>query len=174
VKLRHLSSRFFRALWPGPPSRVNRAWVETVLTPAELDLWRRMPNHDQRHSIAVARRVERTLAGTDHAGERCWLAAALLHDVGKLDAGLSVPGRVMATGVVAVQGRETVAARAGEPGLSGRIARYSQHPARGAVLIEQIGGSPEAARWAAAHHDSAPPAGIPVPVVAALRAADDD
>jgi hypothetical protein len=133
-----------------------------------------MPNHDQRHSIAVARRVERTLAGTDHAGEPCWLAAALLHDVGKLDARLSVPGRVVATAVVAVRGREAVAARASESGLPGRIGRYSQHPARSAVLIERAGGRPEAAVWAAAHHESGPPAGIPAPVVVALRAADDD
>jgi hypothetical protein len=174
VKLRHLTSRFVRALWPGPARADDREWVATMLTPDELELWRRMPNHDQRHSAGVARRVDAALAGTRWAGDRRWLEAALLHDVGKVDAGLSVPGRVAATVVIVARGREEVASAADAPGYRGRIARYSQHPARGAALIDRAGGSPEAARWAATHHDSAPPPGIPDEVVAALWAADDD
>jgi hypothetical protein len=133
-----------------------------------------MPNHDQRHSIAVARHVQDALAGTEYAGDRRWLAAALLHDVGKLDAGLSVPGRVLATAVIAVRGRDAPAADMACGGLRGRVARYAQHPARGAELIGAAGGPVEAAAWAASHHQSGGPASIPTPVAAALRAADDD
>lgn len=174
MTLGHLGSRFVRALWPAPPRRVDRDWVAGVLKPAELSIWNRMPNHDQRHSIGVARRVEDRLAGTEYAGDRRWLAAALLHDVGKVDAGLSVPGRVLATGVVAVRGRDATAADAARGGLRGRVARYSEHPARGAVLIDAAGGRAEAAAWAASHHESRRPESIPIPVAIALRTADDD
>jgi hypothetical protein len=163
-----------RALWPGRPRRIDRDWVADVLTPGELSLWNRMPNHDQRHSIAVARRVDDRLAGTEYAGDRRWLAAALLHDVGKVDAGLSVPGRVLATAVIAVRGRDAAAADAGRAGLRGRVARYSEHPTRGAVLIDAAGGSVEAAAWAASHHQSRRPASIPTRVAIVLRTADDD
>ena len=33
MKLRHLSGRFTRALWPAPPRAGDLAWVESVLTP---------------------------------------------------------------------------------------------------------------------------------------------
>jgi hypothetical protein len=174
VKLRHLSSRFVRALWPGSVRPADREWVATILTPDEFELWQRMPNHDQRHSAGVARRVAAILEGTSAAGDRRWLEAALLHDVGKVDAGLSVPGRVVATVVIATKGRDQTGAAAGEPGFRGRVARYSQHPARGAALIAAAGGSPEAARWAATHHGADAPSEIPAAVAAALQAADDD
>ena len=174
MKPRHLTSRFVRSLWPGPVRPADRDWAASILTPAEFELWRRMPNHDQRHSAAVARRVDAALAGTADADDPRWLEAALLHDVGKVDAELSVPGRVVATLVIAARGRTRVAEAAGSPGYRGRIARYSQHPDRGAALIEAAGGSPEAARWAATHHHADGPPGIPDAVVAALRNADDD
>ena len=174
MKLWHLSFRFVRALWPGPVKPADREWVATILTPDEFALWQRMPNHDQRHSVGVARRVAGLLEGTSAAGDHRWLEAALLHDVGKVDAGLSVPGRVVATVVIATRGSEKAGAAAGEPGFRGRVARYSQHPARGAALSEAAGGSPEAAHWAATHHGAAAPSEIPAAVVAALQSADDE
>ena len=83
----HLGRRFVRALWPGGPRERDVAWVAGILEPAELGLWRSLPNHDRRYTIRVAKLVEARLAGTEYAGEPRWLAAALLHDVGKLDAG---------------------------------------------------------------------------------------
>ena len=69
MKVGHLTRRFLGALRPGPPSRAQQAWVAEVLSPAELGLWNRMPNHDRRHSAAVARRVEASLDGTAAAGD---------------------------------------------------------------------------------------------------------
>jgi len=166
VKLLHLARRFVRALWPGPPRAAEVAWAESVLTPAELSLWRQLPNHDRRYSIRVARLVQQSLAGTEYDEPR-WQAVALLHDVGKLDAGLGVAGRVLATvtGLVRPRTRES----------SGRFGRYLRHDEIGAGMIRAAEGREEAAVWAAVHHhrDRWANSGVPRSVAAALAAADD-
>ena len=87
---RHLVRRFVGALWPGPPRADDEAWAAEVLAPEELLLFRRLPNHDRRHAArSVARRDRGRSARTREALDR----RAMLHDVGKYDAGLSVPGR---------------------------------------------------------------------------------
>ena len=139
MKVRHLSGRFVRALWPGPPAAVDLDWVESVLTPPGFVQFRRQPRHDQRHAIAVARDVQARLAGTEYAGDPRWLAAALLHDLGKLDSQLGVYGRVVATvsgddrrtrprrGVVDLAGLHP----AGRPLPAPRRAGGRPHPHRG-------------------------------------------
>ena len=171
----HLARRFFGTLRPGGPSGEDRAWVESVLEPAEFALWARQPGHDQRHSAGVARQVEAALAGGPHAGDTRWLACALLHDIGKLASGLGVPARVLATLV----GRATDGAVADweeHRGLRRRIALYLRHPELGADMVQLAGGRAEVAHWAGAHHDRArfDPMLMPAPVVKALVAADAD
>ena len=176
ARVAHLVRRFVGTLGRSEPGAVDRAWVAQVCTPCEAGLWGRLPRHDRRHAVAVARAVEARLVGTPFADDPRWIEAALLHDVGKLDAGLGVPGRVVATVVAAIGGPARIAGWAPRPGYRGRIGRYLDHPDRGAVQIRRCGGSPEAAAWAAAHQDRARLAGcgIPGPVVDALRDADDD
>lgn len=176
MRTAHLVRRFVGALRPGAPPARDRAWVEAVLTPAELALWNRMPNQDRRHSVAVARRVEPQLAAIGEPDDRRWLAAALLHDVGKVDCGLGVYGRVVATLAAAAAGRETADAWVTRRGFTRRVGLYLQHPRLGADMIRVVGGAEEAALWAAAHHDPAMWDGlaIPRPVVEVLVAADDD
>jgi hypothetical protein len=171
----HLVRRFFRALWPGPPRPRDTAWVEAVLEPAELGLWRELPNHDRRYSIRVARDVEGRLAGTEYAGQSRWLGAALLHDVGKLDAGLGVVGRSVSTVMGAVAGSARVNRWASASGFRRRAAQYLRHDERGAARIRAVGGRDEAARWALAHHhrDRWRASGVPMPVAEALEAADN-
>ena len=172
----HLSRRFVSSLWPAAPTADDDAWVCGVLRPAEYALWSRLPNHDRRHSIAVARRVERMLADTTYAGDDRWLAAALLHDVGKLDARLGVFARVGATAAGAAAGHDMAAVWSEKRGITRRVGLYLRHPELGAQQIRLAGGHDAAARWAAAHHDPAmwEGTGIPAPVVEALHAADDD
>ncbi|MBM3693542.1 MAG: hypothetical protein FJW77_09695 [Actinobacteria bacterium] len=176
MRVAHLVRRFVRTLGRGEPGPVDRAWVAQVCTPCEAALWRRLPRHDRRHAVTVARAVEARLAGTAFADDPRWIEAALLHDVGKLDAGLGVPGRVVATVLAAIGGPARIAGWAPRSGYRGRIGRYLDHPDRGAVQIRRCGGSPEAAAWAAAHQEPARHAacGLPGPVVDALCAADDD
>ena len=171
----HLAGRFFGALRPGGPTEADRAWVEALLEPAEYGLWARQPGYDRRHSAEVARQVEAALAGGAHADDSRWLACALLHDIGKLAAGLGTVGRVLATLV----GRATDGAVADweeHRGLRRRIALYLRHPELGADMIEMAGGRAEVAHWAGAHHDRArlDPSLMPAPVVKALVESDAD
>ena len=64
------------------------------MTPGEAGLWRRMSAADRRHAVVVARRVDGTLGP---AATRAVLAAALLHDVGKIESGFGPVRRVAAT-----------------------------------------------------------------------------
>lgn len=176
MKIAHLARRFFGALRPGPPPRAELEWIAGVLSPSELALWNRLPNHDRRHSAAVARRVETMLGGSACAADHRWLAAALLHDVGKLDSGFGVPGRVVATVAAAVAGRERARQWIARQGFRRRIGLYVEHPRLGADMIRVAGGTEEAAIWAGAHHTPDTWTSLPIPraVVDALVAADDD
>jgi len=173
----HLVRRFLGSLVPFPPREVDVAWVTVQLTPEELAVWQRMSRPDRRHSIAVARRLDAALGpGTDSR----WTAAALLHDVGKLDSGFGTLARVGATVVASVVGRQQVADWKTKGGLRRRASLYVRHPELGADRLTMAGARPEVATWARAHHTpavvvhGAPVPGLPNDVVDALMAADDD
>ncbi len=173
-RARHLVRRFLGAIIPRGPRLSERAWVEEILSDGELALWRQLPRHDRRHSIAVARRVARALGSTPDADDPRWVAAALLHDVGKLDARLGVLGRVGATlaGLAAPDMAEVWSAKRG---ITRRVGLYLRHAELGEDRLRMVAARPEAQRWAGAHHrpDSAD-VGFPAHVVAALLEADDD
>ena len=103
--------------------------MREILTAAERRLWDRMSLADRKHAAGVARETDRLLAGAD----RPVLAAALLHDVGKIDAGLGTMGRVVATVADAVR-RAAGVARA--------LGRYRRHDAIGAELLRERGVRP--------------------------------
>lgn len=89
----HLARRFTTSLSRRPPDASDREWARSQLSAAEADLWQRMTVQDRRHSILVARRfVEFAAAPTTEE-----VAAALLHDVGKIASGLGTFRRVLAT-----------------------------------------------------------------------------
>lgn len=160
--LGHLVRRFLGSLRPGGPGADAEAWVASVLRPAELALWRRMSNPDRRHAHGVARAVA---AGND---ERAVVAAALLHDVGKVASGLRTPGRVVATVAGAVAGRRRLAER------PGRFGRYARHPELGAAMLEAAGSDPLVVAWAREHHLAEDRWTVPREVGALLKACDDD
>jgi hypothetical protein len=83
-----------------------------------------MSNQDRRHAIEVARRFAVLLPPS-----RPEMAGALLHDVGKVDAGLGTFSRVLATLVP-------------ERWCRGRYARYHQHEAIGASWCRAAGSDP--------------------------------
>ena len=129
----------------------------------EQELWARMSGPDRRHALVVARAV----ASTAEGGQPWVLAAALLHDVGKVDSQLSTIARVPAT-VVGLVARERAASG------QGRLARYLRHDEIGAALLERAGADPRTVAWAREHH--LPPERWTVPRRAGevLKAADDD
>ena len=167
----HLVRRFFGALWPAPPRAQDEAWAATVLAPQELLLFRRLPNHDRRHALQVAHRAQASLGPE---ADR-WVVAAMLHDVGKYDAGLSVPARAVAT-IVAIgpSGESRVTRWACTRGWRRRVALDERLGELGAEQIRRAGGREEAAVWSEAHHhpERWRELSIPPAVVQALDDAD--
>jgi hypothetical protein len=169
----HLVSRFFGSLRPGGPKAADREWAESQLLPGELELWRRMSGPDRRHSAGVARRVRAEL-GDDVA--RPVLAAALLHDVGKLDAHLRTYGRVVATlaGATVAHDEVTIRHWATTTGFTRRVGLYLLHPELGADLLRLAGSDPLTVAWAAEHHLPADQWTVEPVLARALHDADDD
>ena len=147
-----------------------------MLQAEELDLWSHLSLADRRESVGVARRTEAALAGTEHAGDTRWLAAALLHDIGKLDARFGPVRRAFATTAAAVLGPRMVESWVDKTGFIRRCALYVFHDQLGADRVKIAGGRREAALWAEAHHRPAiwDETGIPSDVVVALAAADGE
>jgi len=117
--MRHLARRFAGSLSRREPSTDEVAWVDSQLLAPELELWRRMPVADRRHSIEVARRFESMGQWT-----REEMAGALLHDIGKLESDLGTWMRVVAT----VVGPRT-----------DRFRRYHDHEQLGAEMLIAAG-----------------------------------
>jgi hypothetical protein len=159
----HLARRFFGALDPRGPSDEDEAWVAERLGEGEQELWARMSGPDRRHAVGVARAV----AATPDGAQTWVVAAALLHDVGKVDSQLSTLARVPAT-LVGLVARERAAA--GE----GRLARYLRHDAIGADLLARAGADPRTVAWAREHHQPSERWTVPMQAGATLKAADDD
>lgn len=170
-KASHLTKRFFGSLRPGGPSADDRAWVAKQLSPDELALWNRMNGPDRRHSTAVAHRVDEAL------GERATrpvLAAALLHDVGKIEAGLRTYGRVVATLSAAAAGREAADDWVKTTGFTRRVGLYVKHPKLGGDHLGMIGSDPLTEAWTREHHLPEDQWTIDVEIGRVLRDCDDD
>ena len=123
----HLVRRFFTSLSKRTPDTKDVAWVNDRLLENEFALWNRMEPHDQRHSIEVANRFTQ-LHPTFTRDE---VAAALLHDIGKVESELGVVGRVVAT-------------IAGPKGKKFRT--YHEHELIGLNLCREAGSSDETLR----------------------------
>jgi hypothetical protein len=167
----HLVGRFFGSLSPRGPRREDEAWVTGALLPGELELWRRMSRADRRHAAGVGRRVERALGAEATPPV---LAAALLHDVGKVAAGLGTYGRVVATVAGMAAGRDTAEAWSKATGVTRRVGLYLRHPELGAEMLAVAGSDPLTVTWAREHHLPPERWTLPAPIAQALKAADDD
>ena len=119
----HLVRRFVGSLSDAAPPAADDAWATSFMTDAEAELWHRLSNVDRRHAVEVARRF----AERRPSASREEMAAACLHDVGKLEAGLGTFGRVMAT----VIGPRTA-----------RFRTYHDHEEIGARWLDDGGSSP--------------------------------
>jgi hypothetical protein len=167
----HLVRRFLGSILPGGPSETDQAWVDELLLPGEHALWRRLSGPDRRHAVGVARRVERSLG---HEASRPILAAALLHDVGKLESGLRTYGRVVATLSAKVAGPEMAHTWRKQRGFPRRVGLYLLHADIGADLLALAGSDPLTVAWAREHHLPEDRWTVPPDVGAVLKAADDD
>jgi len=177
---RHLSARFFSALWPGGPSEVDESWAQDQLLDGERALWQRMSGPDRRHAVGVARDTIRLL-GPDRTG-RAVIAAALLHDVGKVESSLGTFARVAVTFIALVVGRSRLLRWAGDsvgsgrrrPSWRARVGLYLAHDRIGAGLLEAAGSQGLTVSWAAEHHMVPERWTVDQAIGAALKAADGD
>ena len=83
----------------GRRAPTTSTWAASrVLAPDAFALWQRQPNHDRRHAIGVAAAGRaRSSPARRTPATRVWIAAALLHDIGKLDARSACTGGSVAT-----------------------------------------------------------------------------
>ena len=167
----HLIKRFFGSLRPGGPGEHAETWVAARLLPGELALWRRMSGPDRRHAVGVAERVERALG---HEATRPVLAAALLHDVGKIESGLGTYGRVVATMSAKVAGAEMASAWRRQRGYARKVGLYLQHDEIGGDLLELAGSDALTVAWTREHHRPSSEWTLEPSIANALKAADDD
>lgn len=158
----HLARRFFGALDPRGADPEGEAWARDHLLPGEVELWERQSGPDRRHAVGVARDVVAVLGP---AAGRPVVAAALLHDVGKVEAGLGTLSRVPATLLGMLFGRER---------WRGRLGTYLRHDVVGADLLRQAGAAPLTVTWAAEHHLPPERWTVPPDVARALKEADGD
>jgi len=171
MKTLHLAKRFFGSLLPIGPSGADDEWARSNMLPGEIDLWTRMSAQDRRHAAGVARRTVQSL---DDRADRPVIAAALLHDVGKVDSNLGTFFRVAATLSAAVAGRETAELWVRGTGVTRRIGLYLLHPSIGADLLGMAGSDDFTATWAREHHLPAELCSLDAGLANALRDADDD
>ncbi|MGY6499669.1 MAG: HDIG domain-containing metalloprotein [Acidimicrobiales bacterium] len=167
----HLARRFAGSLRPGGPPAADVDWVGGVLSEPEMALWWRMSGPDRRHSVAVARRVERSLG---HEATAAVLAAALLHDVGKTQSGLGTYGRVVATLSAAVAGHEMATVWSRKTGFVRKVGLYLRHDEIGADQLYMAGSDPVTVAWAREHHRPPQDWTVPPHLGHALKDADDD
>jgi hypothetical protein len=173
---RHLAKRFAGSLWPGGPGPAGEAWARRWLGTGEAEIWTKMSGPDRRHAVAVAHRAAAELGDAEGAGvPRDVLAAALLHDAGKISSGLGTFARVAVTVIASVTSREHVAAWADQSARwRQRAGRYVRHDEIGAQLLHAAGSGPLTVAWAGEHHLPAKRWTVATEVAHALKAADDD
>jgi len=119
-----------------------------------------MSGADRRHAVGVARRVHSQLG---LAFDPAVLAAALLHDVGKVESGLGTLGRAVAT----------LAGMAGRCRLTPGITAYLDHSRIGAQLLAEAASDPLVVAWAAQHHHQPGRWTVPLELGHLLKNADD-
>ena len=154
----HLAKRFFGSLTRREPSEPESTWATGHLLAGEQAIWVQLSAADRRHAIGVARRTVELLG---QQTPRPVLAAALLHDSGKLDSGLGPFTRALAT---------VVDIRTGDS----RFARYRRHDDIGATMLKQAGSDPLTVDWTRQHHWPESLWTLDRHVADALKAADDD
>lgn len=160
--LRALGTRF---------APVDDAQAEKLLSPALYALYRQMRRSERQHSL----RVLRELRAVGHADPDL-LAAALLHDVGKVRAPFGVPAKTLVVLVRAIVPQAVLRWGSGSArGWRRPFAVSVQHPAWGAEMVAAAGGSPRTVELIARHQDTldGPPQTEMDRLLLALQAVDD-
>jgi hypothetical protein len=170
-RLAYRSRQFWKAL-PGPRKRIPGEALLPFLTPAQLGLFQRMQPSEQAHAFQIFKHLE-----TSGQTNPDLLAAALLHDVGKILHPLSIYDRVIIVLVTRFFPGTARRWAEGTPrGLRMPFVVAAQHAGWGADLASQAGASSRSVELIRRHQDVR----LPNPgsdtqrLLAALQAADDE
>jgi hypothetical protein len=166
-RLGHLVRRFATTVAGRRPEPVDEKWVRSILSACEIQLWEQMTATDRAHGVEVARRTAESI------DEPRVLAAALLHDVGKVEAEAGVMMRVLATLTDPLVSESREAEWATRSGPIGKLGRLLCYPQIGAMLLADAGSDRLVVQWAAEHHHPAHRWTVDPAVGAVLQAADD-
>jgi putative nucleotidyltransferase with HDIG domain len=170
-RLAYRSRQFWNSLL-APSKSIPSEALLPHLTPAQLSLFQRMQPSEQAHAYQIFKRLK-----TDGQANQDLLAAALLHDVGKILHPLSILERVLI-----VLGRRLFpeaaqcwAARAPN-GLRLPFVVAARHAEWGAELASQAGAASRTVELIRHHHDARElnPDSPTKRLLAALQAADDE
>jgi len=145
--------------------------AERILPPALYALYRRMGRSERQHSLRVLRELQ--TAGHDDPD---LLVAALLHDVGKTRARFTVFDKTLVVLVKAIAPRYYWRWGSGTSrGWRRPFAVSVQHPAWGAEMVAEAGGSPRVVELIARHQQAlnSPPQTETDHLLLALQAVDD-
>ena len=149
----HLARRYFGSFRPGS-SAADGQWALDRLEPGEQRLFNRLTTYDQRHAIESAQWADQELATMGVTDRAPFVAAVLLHDVGKYHAQLDPTRRAVATVLGSAAGRPTTRAWSQRShGFLCRVGMYVEHGPIGADDLRDVGARPEAIAWSAAHHE---------------------
>jgi hypothetical protein len=125
--------------------------ARAVLPAPLVELFLRMPPEDRRHGLAVLR----LLTGRGETAPAL-AQAALLHDVGKAEAGVGLPHRI-ARVLLRRRARPLWGWLSGRPtGWRRPFWVIANHPERGAIWVETQGGSPDLVALIRYHEQRAP------------------
>jgi hypothetical protein len=173
AKFVHLAKRGLTSAVPLGPSAADETWARGQLTDAEQELWSRMSRADRRHAAGVARRVDAALGD---GADRAVMAAALLHDVGKIESGFGPYRRVVATlsGMAVGHDPDVITAWTRTTGFTRRVGLYLQHDRLGGDLLAMAGSADLTEAWAREHHRPESEWTLPPAIGRALKDADDD
>ena len=175
---RYRLGQFFSHLRPRSLTPSEKAEVESVLGAGLAQLFRRQTPGEQAHSLRVMRSVVN--AGGPYATRRELLQAALLHDVGKSVAPLSLAGRALV--VLARRLAPRAAQRWGQAEAAGDARGWRRpfvtalrHADWGADLCAEVGALPLTVDLIRRHQTPLAKTASPEDeMLAALQAADDD
>jgi len=160
-------SRQFRRALLGPKTPVANSLLRPHLSPAQNSLFRQMQPSEQAHASEVFARL--TAVGQTDPD---LLAAALLHDAGKVRSPLTLPERVLIVIGKRLFPQTVKSWGSGEPqGLRRPFVTAAQHPAWGAELASAAGAATRTCDLIRRHQD------VPCaddPLLAALQEADDE
>lgn len=154
---RYRTGQFFAAL----AARSGRADLDPaparrILPDPLYELFLRMPPEDRRHGLEVLARLEADPAVTP-ASDGPLLQAALLHDLGKAEAGVRIEHRIARVLARAIAPRLWRWLSGWPTGWRRPLWAVAHHPERGAVWAETAGAPPAVVELIRRHELPAPP-----------------